>query len=150
MTSPGTGQAGGLGGDDIIAIHQLLALYGHAADADDQALLAEVFTEDAVFDARPCEAGLHSGLAAIQAWFAMGKPPHPPSHHTTNVYVYADGEVVRARSKWLTIAEETGRPRSGDYEDVVVRTPEGWRIQTRVATPRYLEPNHFRAPVDSA
>lgn len=133
-----------LSDQDIIAIQRVVSLYGHAADAEDQALLAEVFSEDAVFDARPCEAGLHRGLAEIQRWFALGKPPHPPSHHTTNIYVYDDGETVRVRSKWLTIDARTGRPRSGDYDDVVAHGPAGWRIVKRVATPRYLEPNHFR------
>lgn len=128
---------------DVTEIHQLMSLYGHAADADDQGSLADVFTQDAVFDARPVEAGLHEGLAAIRAWFALGKPPHPPSHNTTNVYVYEDGGQVRVRSKWLTIAAATGRPRSGDYDDVVVKTGAGWRIRTRLATGRYIEPGHF-------
>lgn len=132
--------------EDVIAIHQLMSHYGHVADAGDRGLLRSVFTEDAVFDARPVEAGLHEGVDAIGDWFALGKPPHPPSHHTTNVYVYEEDGAVRARSKWLTINAKAGRPRSGDYDDVLVRTADGWRIQTRLATGRYLEPGHFVPP----
>lgn len=129
---------------DIIAIHQLMALYGHAADrVDDPSMLERVFTEDAVFDARPVDAGLHTGLAAIKAWFALGKPPHPPSHQTTNVYVYEEGGVVRVTSKWLTVNPETGRPRLGDYDDELDFDGQDWRIRRRVATGRYIERDHL-------
>jgi uncharacterized protein (TIGR02246 family) len=116
--------------DDIVAIHQLLARYGHAADAADRRLLAEVFTDDAVFDSGASDMRME-GLEAIAAWFALGKPPHPPSHHTTNIEVYEDGDVVRVRSKYLAINSDTGLPRSGDYNDIVVRTEAGWRIRFR-------------------
>lgn len=130
--------------DDIVQIHQLLALYGHAADAPTQDRLGEVFTEDAVFHSNA--SGLHfEGLPAIRAWFAQGKPPHPPSHHTTNVHVHTDDETVRVKSKYLAINPETGLPRSGDYDDVVVRTPDGWRIRERVSTDRFGG-YEFRSP----
>lgn len=120
---------------DIVEIHQLIALYGHAADAPDQEQLAHVFTEDAVFQSNA--SGLRfEGVEAIRGWFAEGKPPHPPAHQTTNVYVYTDGDTVRVRSKYLVINPTSGMPRSGDYEDVVVRTPGGWRIRERVSTDR--------------
>lgn len=125
---------------DIVEIQQLMAFYGHAADADDHESLSEVFVEDAVFDARPVEAGLHRGLPAIRAWFARGKPPHPPSHNVTNVYVYEEAEEVRVKSKWLTINAKTGQSRAGDYDDVLVRTDAGWRISTRLATGRHVQP----------
>lgn len=124
---------------DIVEIQQLMALYGHAADAPDQSLLPQVFTEDAVFDARPCGRDLYQGLPAIAAWFAQGKPPHPPSHHLTNAWVHEERGQVKVWSKWYLIARDAGTGRSGDYHDVVVRTPAGWRIQHRVATVRYPE-----------
>ena len=119
---------------DIVEIQQLIALYGHAVDADDQRLLPQVFTEDAVFDA---PFGVYSGLSALSAWFARGKPPHPPSHQATNVYVYeADGEV-RVHSKWMIVERNTGTLCTGDYEDVVVRTADGWRIARRLCVFRH-------------
>lgn len=125
---------------DIIEIHQLVALYGHAADASDQSLLPLVFTEDAVVDTRPCGPGdLVEGRAAIAAWFALGKPPHPPSHHTTNTFAFEEGGEVRVRSKWFVINRNDGTGVTGDYDDVVVRTSEGWRIRHRLVTPRFPE-----------
>jgi len=124
-------------GEDLAAIHQLIALYGHAADSDDDDIFDEVFSEDAVFKSRASDR-LLEGRQAIKAWFALGKPPHPPAHQTTNVYVYetADG-TVRVKSKFLAINPDTGLPRTGDYNDIVVKTASGWRIRERVSFDRF-------------
>jgi ketosteroid isomerase-like protein len=122
---------------DIVEIQQVIALYGHAADAADPSLIAQVFAEDAVFDAQDSPWGKVKGSKAIAEWFALGKPPHPPAHHVTNVHVYeADGET-RVRSKWLVVDKRTGGVVSGEYHDVMVLTAEGWRIKLRVAQLRY-------------
>ena len=122
---------------DIIDIQQLEALCHHAVDHDDQSMFPLVFTEDAVFDGRLCGGPLFEGLEAIMGFFALGKPPHPPSHHVTNVWVHeADGEV-RVKMKWICPNRETGGVYVGDNNDVVVRTPDGWRIKQRVAMIRY-------------
>lgn len=116
---------------DIVEIQQLLALYGHAVDASDQSMFPFVFAQDAVFDARSTGWGLFEGREAIADWFALGKPPHPPSHHLTNVHVYELEGEIRVRSKWLVIDRRNNGVVSGDYDDVVVRTAEGWRIKHR-------------------
>jgi hypothetical protein len=116
---------------DILEIQQLMALYGHAVDASDQSMFPSVFTEDAVFDARATGWGLFEGREAIAAWFGLGKPPHPPSHHMTNAHVYEAGGETRVRSKWLIIDRRSGGVVSGDYDDIVVRTAQGWRIKCR-------------------
>jgi uncharacterized protein (TIGR02246 family) len=126
-----------LGAETIVAIEQLLARYGHVVDDGDLDALAEVFTEDGAFDIGAFGQGVHRGLDAIRAIFALGSPPHPPAHLTTNVYVTRVADQVRVRSKWLTISRSTGTVRSGDYDDVVVLTPRGWRIQTRVVRIRF-------------
>jgi hypothetical protein len=126
-----------VGTEDVVAIQQLLALYGHVVDRGDLDL-SEVFTEDAVFDASDSGGGRHEGLAAIRAFFALGKPPHPPSHHAMNVWAYEDGGETRALSKWMTIDRDTGRARSGDYADVLERTERGWRIRSRVVLVRFF------------
>jgi hypothetical protein len=122
---------------DVVAIHQLLALYGHAVDGGDVTRLGEVFTPDAVFDTSDFEQGVHRGLPAIQAIFALGAPPHPPAHLATNVYVYEDGGSIRVHSKWLTIDRATGGVRSGDYHDEVVKGAHGWRIAYRSVKIRF-------------
>jgi hypothetical protein len=122
---------------DIILIHQLMGLYGHAVDHPDQSLLPLVFTEDAVIDATPCGQQVYEGLATISAWFGLGKPPHPPAHHMTNPVVYEQDGEVRVRSKFFFVRASTGAMVTGDYEDVVVRTAAGWRIKRRTMLPRF-------------
>jgi ketosteroid isomerase-like protein len=121
--------------EDVLAIERLVALYGHAADG--AARLDDVFTEDAVLDMSALSGEVYRGLARIRAFFALGAPPHPPSHHTTNVVVAVEGDAARVLSKWMTVDRATGGLKTGDYADVVVRLAGGWRIRERVATPRW-------------
>ena len=123
--------------EDIVAIHQLLGLYGHVVDGDDLSRLATILTDDADIDASEADAGRIEGLDEIRACFERGKPPHPPAHHSTNFYAYeVDGEPC-AQSKWTTIDRVSGGTRSGDYHDVLVKTADGWRIRSRYVTVRW-------------
>jgi hypothetical protein len=122
---------------DLLEIHQLLGLYGHAVDSGELGRLEEVFTEDAVFDTSDFDQGIHRGLPAIKAIFALGAPPHPPAHLATNFFVDDADDAVRAHSKWLTIDRATGGVRSGDYHDELVRSPDGWRIGRRTVKIRF-------------
>lgn len=51
-----------------------------------------------------------------------------------------DGEV-RVKSKfWVPFTRDSHRPRrwyGGDYDDVVVRTADGWRFARRTCTARW-------------
>jgi hypothetical protein len=120
---------------DIVEIQQVQALYGHAVDWPDQRFLPQVFTLDAVFDGRPCGGNdYYEGLEAISAWFGLGKPPHPKAHHAMNVWVYEETGQVRVKTKWLVKNAE--QVYLGDYDDVMERTAQGWRIKHRLVTPR--------------
>jgi SnoaL-like protein len=122
--------------EDIVEIYQLLALYGHVADGDLDRL-GEVFTDDGTFDARATGGAVHRGVDAIRVFFERVDPPHPPSHHTTNPYVWTEEGRVRALSKWFAIDPATGGLRAGDYSDTLVRTARGWRIQNRTVVCRW-------------
>ena len=118
---------------DIVAIHQLLALYGHLLDDRDWARLSMVFTEDATFDAADTGGGAATHtLKDLIAKFDNPRTLHPLAHHITNPYVWqeADG-TVHARSKIVGILSE-GRAGSGSYFDTLVRVGDGWRIKSRV------------------
>lgn len=125
-------------------IYDLLALYGHVADDPSPTGIRRVFTEDAVFDADDMGAGRYEGADAIAAFFARGKPPHPPSHHTTNVFAWDDGGTVRALGKWI-VPDGRGDVASGDYRDVLVRTEAGWRIAERIAIARHPAGDEVKA-----
>lgn len=129
---------------DIVEIQQVQALYGHAVDWPDQSLLPLVFTKDAVFDGRPSagEKELYVGLDAISAWFAEGKPPHPRVHLMTNVWVYEQDGQVRVKAKWIVRAIQDEKIYMGDYDDIMERTSEGWRIKHRICTTRDPSPSY--------
>lgn len=122
---------------DIVEIQQLESLLQHAIDHPDQSLFPLVFTEDARFDGRGCGGPLIEGIEAIKAFFALGKPPHPPAHHTLNCWVHEQDGRVMVKQKWLIPNPNTGLFIGGDDNDWVVKTADGWRIKERVATMRF-------------
>lgn len=116
---------------EITSILQLYALYGHAMDDRAWHRFPELFTEDCVFDATALGVPLMEGIrAVIDA--TRTSPQTPLAHHVTNVYVESiDGDRARVRAKALGTYSK-GRAFSGSYEDMLVRTPGGWRIQHRI------------------
>lgn len=124
---------------DILAIHQLLALYGHLLDDGEYDRLGEVFTEDAglEFAGRDREP-LHT-IGDISRFFATANGAS--AHHTSNIVLTPSGDEVRSRSKLFVPYTRPGhdahRWYGGTYEDVVVRTPNGWRISHRTVTGRW-------------
>jgi hypothetical protein len=123
---------------DRLAIHELLGLYGHLIDDRRWDDLHLVFTRDVVYDASDFDMPVTSGLDALVAeWTSeVGMTRHPLAHHATNVVVLVDGDgTVRVRSKGIGVGPG-GRVGSVTYDDVVVRTAEGWRLARRTATLR--------------
>jgi 3-phenylpropionate/cinnamic acid dioxygenase small subunit len=118
--------------EDVLAIQALLADYGHVVDDHDWDRAHEVFAEDFVFERGDPRPDLH-GIADIVATF-RGRNMY--AHVTTNTTITEDDDgTVRAHSKFLGFPNE-GQPVTGDYRDVVVRTPQGWRLKHRHAEVR--------------
>lgn len=126
---------------DIIQIHQLLALYGHVGDMppsdEKRELQREVFTTDAVLDMTPIGFGRVEGLEAIAGFgsVARSQERQARAHLMTNVYAYEEDGVTRVRSKFAIPMGDLWC--GGDYEDVVVKEPGGWRIRERVIHPKW-------------
>jgi SnoaL-like domain len=123
--------------DDRLAIYELLGQYGHLIDQrrwDD--LAAEVFTDDLVFDATSFgEPVTTSARELIERW-SSDLTIHPLAHHVTNIVIAEDGDgTVHVQSKAIGVGRK-GRVGSATYDDVVVKTPEGWRLRRRVAVLR--------------
>jgi SnoaL-like domain len=130
---------------DIVAIQQLEAFCHHAVDHTDQSLLPLAFSGDARFDTRGCGGHVYEGIDAIVAFFALGKPPHPPSHHMTNCVVYEKDGEIRVMMKWQVPAFDGRTVYGGRNDDVVISTPDGWRIKQRVAMQLYPADNKLGA-----
>jgi 3-phenylpropionate/cinnamic acid dioxygenase small subunit len=128
---------------DIILIHQLLGRYGHALDAAEWDALATLFTDDAVLDYTAVRAPkVYSGPAEIVEYFRPAN--HPSAHHVTNIVVdeHADpAGRVDVHSKFIApFTRERNVPLriyGGDYHDVVVKSPDGWRFAAKTCVGRW-------------
>ncbi|WP_448624455.1 nuclear transport factor 2 family protein [Geodermatophilus sp. URMC 64] len=125
---------------DVLAIHQLLALYGHCLDDGEFDRLRDVFTPDATVlfvgrDRPPIE-----GIDAIVEFFTNAAGSS--AHHASNILLreHLPGEV-HVRSKFFVPytrpEHDAHRWYGGTYDDVVVETDDGWRIRRRVVTGRW-------------
>jgi hypothetical protein len=122
--------------EDTLAIHELLALYGHIIDAREWQRVDELFTATARYDMREFGLGLVEGAAAIRELWSRPDAMHPLAHHATNIVVSTDADgTVRVLSKGLGVGPN-GRVGSVVYHDVVERTPAGWRFAARSAVLR--------------
>lgn len=126
---------------DRLALHELLHLYGHLVDDRAWESLDLVFTADAFYDARDFGMPVTRSLAELVAeWTSEeGMRRHPVAHHATNVVVSEDADgTVRLRSKGIGVGPG-GRVGSVTYDDVAVRTTEGWRLAARTVILRRPE-----------
>jgi SnoaL-like domain len=121
---------------DRVAIHELLALYGHLVDEKRWDELHLVFTEDATFDFTDFGNGTTSSLEDLITLWTSEAADHPLAHHASNVVITEGlGAAVEVLSKGIAVGTN-GRVSSITYRDVVVRTPFGWRMAARTATRR--------------
>jgi hypothetical protein len=122
--------------EDELAIFRILAFYGPAVDSGSSAEVAELWTEDGVYDAqlgswsgRPAIAGMvagpgHQGLIRGGAAHVMGGVP----------YIVVEGDQATATVHYLL------HRREGDHFQVwratatrweFTRTGEGWKVTRR-------------------
>lgn len=115
--------------DTAAEILVVLARYAQVIDNRDWDQADTVFTEDVVFGAG--DSARH-GVSAVQEMVENVRPYHP--HHTSNTILTRrpDG-TIRAWSKFIIVRTD-GTAGSGDYQDTLVRTEQGWRIAHRVAS----------------
>jgi hypothetical protein len=118
---------------DILAIHELLALYGHIIDEREWSRVGELFTASSVYDMSEFGLGVVHGAQAIGELWSRPDAMHPLAHHASNVLVSEDADgTVRVLSKGLGLGRN-GRIGSVVYRDVVERTQAGWRFAARTA-----------------
>ena len=115
---------------DRIAIHELVALHGHLADDRRSDELDRFLTLDAVYDVTDFGLGAVEGLDDITQLWEAAPGQQPVGHHVTNVLVTEEGDTIRARSKGLAVMGD-GTAATVVYDDVVVSTPDGWRVSYR-------------------
>jgi SnoaL-like domain len=129
--------AGMLSVADRLDIHELLALHGHLMDDGAFDRLDELFTPGFVYDVSLLGGGELRGAAALESAARALGDGNPLGHHVTNVVVLpaSEADVAQVRSKGIGVNTD-GTTGSVSYEDVVVRTDDGWRIDRRRVVPR--------------
>jgi len=123
--------------EDRLDIHDLLVRYGFVVDDRDWDAFATVFTPDAIVDFGSDDppAGL-APMVGVQEIVRQYRDvmTHPLQHVIANHLIDRVGEdEVVVRSKALFPVPRDG-VFEGVYRDVVVRTPEGWRIKHKAMT----------------
>jgi hypothetical protein len=137
-----------LSATDYIEIQQLVARYGYALDtaADRGEAYAQLFTPDGAFVARtghPYEIRGRAQLAAYAAGDLTHRGPAYVRDYATNHIVHPSpgGATGRVYVVWIEVGEN-GNPgvvqSGGHYDDVYVKTRDGWRIKTRTFVPSRL------------
>jgi len=117
-------------------ITELLARHGHLFDDGEFDRLDLLFTASVRYDVTAFGGGVLEGIEAIRAATLALGDRNPVGHHVTNVVLteQPDGSV-RARSKGIGVYAD-GTAGSVTYEDEIVRTDDGWRIDARTVAPR--------------
>jgi hypothetical protein len=132
--------AGGtLTAGDYVEIQQLVALYSYAVDthADNGYAYADLFAPDGAFGTTNGREALAELARTTQK--DRGGPAYT-RHFLTNVIIYPTPEGARGSQYLMAIdVSEEGKPSSlvhgGRYDDVYVKTPQGWRFKSRQLYP---------------
>jgi SnoaL-like protein len=121
--------------DDRNEIADVIVRYASGIDGRDWELFRSCFTTDCLLDYRPI--GRWKGIDAVTG-FMRRTHSGPSLHRLTNITIVLNGD--EARSRTYVDAVVTG-PNGwgtvntiGRYDDILTRTPAGWRIATRTAT----------------
>jgi hypothetical protein len=119
---------GSLTAEDMAEIHNLYAQYNLVLDGGDAEGWADTFVEDGRF-------GNSQGRAALIAFAEGFHESNPHSRHwNTNLRITPTAEGA-AGTVYLMLYNVGVRPPAvtvtGIYQDVLVRTSEGWRFQSR-------------------
>lgn len=114
---------------DRVEMQQLYARYAHAMDASDAKLLATVYTPDAEF---VVDGTKMSPFTLIKG---PARPRPNVRHVSMNVTFDASAEGARGSAYLLLVNLQATPPAiigGGIYEDVIVKTMDGWRFKSRM------------------
>ena len=125
-----------LGAADYLEIQQLVARYPYAVDmhGGDGSAYAALFTPDASFGTEVKGTAQLAELAAGTNRDRSG--PAFTRHFVTNVVIKPSPGGATGRSYLVALdISESGKPATmlhgGHYDDVYVKTAQGWRIKSR-------------------
>ena len=132
-------QGGAISLADYIEIQNLYARYNHAHDSSSRKILESVFTEDAEF--------INNGKAIkgremINATVVAKERPLV-RHVATSITVDPAPGGVKGSSYVVLVNTQSspaGIMLAGYYDDMLVKTAQGWRFKTRTFYPQSAPP----------
>ncbi len=124
-----------LTGQDYEEIKALYARYNQGSDFRDAGLFLSAFAEDAVMTRGGRDIVGMDALRADRAERYQGKTGDVGRRHMNGSFLISATEGGAEARAYYLLLDVTARPptmiSSGYYEDVFVRTIDGWRIQHR-------------------
>jgi hypothetical protein len=138
---------------DRIEIDDLLTRYATAVDSKDWDLFSTCFTEDAVID-YTAAGGVKGSLPEVRKWLSEVIPIFEMTQHLVmNKAVNLQGDRATSRTGFynpMGLPDGKGGMtlfiEGGYYNDKLVRTPAGWRIEERVEETAYSTRSQPIAP----
>jgi hypothetical protein len=138
---------------DYAEIQQLYIRYNWGIDthADNGMMWAKTFTPDGEFILVGSNKFVGREKLAEFAKLKPGAPPATaPHHYATNIRIEASPEGARGGAYFFNVpTPEPNKPASitatGTYDDVLVKTAEGWRFKTRTFYSNGLPPSMVSA-----
>lgn len=123
--------------DDRLAIQHTLSLNGHLVDSGDIDRLAEVFTDDVVYELGAAGVGTARGLDAVRnAARGMARAGTGPlAHHVTDIVITGEQDGVATVESKILLLMRTDVLESAVQHDTLRREDGTWRISHRVITP---------------
>jgi hypothetical protein len=121
--------------EDQFAIRELVARYNHAIDEGRAEEWVATFVPDGTFESSAL--GTHTGAEALLAFATVYISAVSGRHCTSDFVIELDGDVARSRC-YLIAVNNAAAPiisTTAVYEDVLRRTPDGWRFVHRKVTP---------------
>jgi hypothetical protein len=134
---------------DVEEIRALLARFCHLCDADartDTSFVREIFTEDGIDD-HGLFGKVFRGWAELEEMYERSSNfIESVAHFVTNEQIEVTGDTATGRTyvqcfTWLRESAHLGNVRPADYvfvgvyHDQFARTPDGWRIRSRLMRP---------------
>jgi hypothetical protein len=128
-------QGGGLTAQDYAEIEQLYARYNQGVDFRDAEMWLSVFAEDGIFQFRDEK---YVGQAELREYrsrtFARTAGGPDIRHWNGSIVITPTPDGAEGRAYWIMLDVSDAVPievGSGHYDDVFVKTRNGWRIQVR-------------------
>ena len=116
---------------DRLELHELPGRYGDIIDDRDWDRLGTIFTDDAVFDLTDLGAPRAGGLDRDPRLHGRRGRAPAHAHHDPTSYVNETADGVELKFRILALLGG-GKVGTASYHDLVVKTPDGWRVQDRM------------------